>query len=145
MFNKQYARNYSPNDFLDIDETLHPTRGSLGFKTYNKDKPAKYELNFRSLRSTRKAYVYYTIPYCGKPKIITNAYIGDTLALVKRIVEGYEQNSYPLRGSNIAMDRYYTSIPLAKWLHSKHITCIGTIQTTRKGLPKEIKEKEAKK
>ena len=78
MFNKQYARNYSPNDFLDIDETLYTTRGSIGFKTYNKDKPAKYEFNFRSLRSARKAYVYYTIPYCGKPEIITNAYIGDT-------------------------------------------------------------------
>ena len=122
MFNKQYARNYSPNDFLDIDETLYTTRGSIGFKTYNKDKPAKYELNFRSLRSARKAYVYYTIPYCGKPEIITNAYIGDTLTLVKRIVEGYEQNSYPLRDSIISMDRYYTSIPLAKLLYSKHIT-----------------------
>ena len=31
-------------------------------------------------------------------------------------------------------------IPLAKWLFSKQITCIGTIQTNRKGLPKEIKE-----
>ena len=31
-------------------------------------------------------------------------------------------------------------ISLAKWLYSKHITCIGTIQTNRKKLPKEIKE-----
>ena len=31
-------------------------------------------------------------------------------------------------------------IPLTKWLFSKQITCIGTIQTNRKGLPKEIKE-----
>ena len=38
------------------------------------------------------------------------------------------------------MDRYYTSIPLATWLYSKHITCVGTLQTNRKGLPKEIRE-----
>ena len=64
------------------------------------------------------------------------------MTLVKRIVEGYEQNDYPLRDSNISMDQYYTSIPLAKWLYSKHITCIGTIQTNQKGLPKEIKGRE---
>ena len=53
-----------------------------------KDKPAKYGVNFQSLGSARKAYVYYTIPYCGKPEVITDAYIGDTLTIVKHIVKG---------------------------------------------------------
>ena len=86
MFSKQCARNYSLDDFLPTDETLYPTQGSIGFKTYNKYKPAKYGLNFRSLESPRKAFVYYTIPYCGKPEVITDAYTGDTLTLVRRIV-----------------------------------------------------------
>ena len=43
----------------------YPTRGGVSFKTYNKDKPAKYGLNFRSC--SRHRYVYYTIPYTGKP------------------------------------------------------------------------------
>ena len=77
MFSKQCARNYSLDDFLPTDETLYPTQGSIGFKTYNKYKPAKYGLNFRSLESPRKACVYYTIPYCGKPEVITDAYTGD--------------------------------------------------------------------
>ena len=38
------------------------------------------------------------------------------------------------------MDRYYTSIPLAEWLYDKSITCIGTLNSNQKGLPKEIKE-----
>ena len=38
------------------------------------------------------------------------------------------------------MDRYYTSIPLAEWLYDKNITCIGTLNSNRKGLPKETKE-----
>ena len=38
------------------------------------------------------------------------------------------------------MDRYYTSIPLAEWLYDKNITCIGTLNSNRKGMPKEIKE-----
>ena len=55
MFNKQCARNYSLDDFLAIDEALYLTPGSFGLKTYNKDNPDKYGLNFRSLVSARKA------------------------------------------------------------------------------------------
>ena len=124
MFNKPCAKNYLPDDFLATDETLYPNQGGIGSRSYNKDKLVKYGLSFQSLGSTRKAYLYYTIPYCGKPEVITDPYIGDTLTLVKRIVEVYEQNDYPLRGSNISMDQYYTSIPLAKWLYRKYITCI---------------------
>ena len=130
----------SPDDYIAIDETLYPTRGGISFKTYNKDKPAKYGLNFRSLGSSRRPYIYYTVPYTGKPVEVTESHIKDTLTLVKRIVEGYEQHGYSLKGTNISMDRYYTSIPLAEWLYDKNITCIGTLNSNRKGLPKEIKE-----
>ena len=90
-------------------------------------------------RSARNVYVYYTIPYCGKAEVITDAYIEDTLTLMKRIVEGYEQNGYILMRSNISIDRYYTSIPLTVWIYSKHTTCIGTIHTNRKGFTKRNK------
>ena len=65
--------------------------------------------------------------------------------LVKRIVEGYEQHGYSLKGTNIFMDRYYTSIPLAEWLCDKNITYIGTLNSNQKGLPKEIKEAKSRK
>ena len=58
---------------------------------------------------------------------------------MKRI-EDYEQHGYSLKGTNISMDRYYTSIPQAEWLYDKNITYIGTLNSNRKGLPKEIKE-----
>ena len=53
----------SPDDYIAIDETLYATRGGISFKTYNKDKPAKYGLNFRSLGSSRRPYnlLYYAI------------------------------------------------------------------------------------
>ena len=59
---------------------------------------------------------------------------------MKQIVEDYEQHGYSLKGTNISMDRYYTSIPQAEWLYDKNITYIGTLNSNRKGLPKEIKE-----
>ena len=53
----------SPDDHIAIDVTLYPTRCGISFKTYNKDKPAKYGLNFRCLGSSRRPYIYYTVPY----------------------------------------------------------------------------------
>ena len=65
----------APDAYLAIDETLNPTRGKIAFKTYNKDKPAKYGINFRSLGSSERPYVYYSIPYAGKPNVVTSAHI----------------------------------------------------------------------
>ena len=62
------------------------------------------------------------------------------MTLVKRIVEGYEQHGYSLKGTNISMNRYCTSIPLTGWLYDKNFTCIGTLNSNRRGLPKETKE-----
>ena len=118
----------SPDDYIAIDET-YPTRGGESSKTYNKDKPAKYGLNFRSLGSSRRPYIYYTVPYTGKPAEVTESHIKDTLTLVRRILEGYKQHGYSLKGTNVFMDRYYTSILMVEWLYDKNITCIGTLNS----------------
>ena len=59
---------------------------------------------------------------------------------MKRVVEDYEQHGYSLKGTKISMDCYYTSILLVKWLYDKNITCIGTLNSNWKGLPKEIRQ-----
>lgn len=38
--------------YVAIDETLYSTRDKIAFKTYNKDKLAKYGLNFQTLGSS---------------------------------------------------------------------------------------------
>ena len=45
------VNNMSTDRNIVIDEMLYPTRGGISFKTYNKDKPGKHGLNFRSLGS----------------------------------------------------------------------------------------------
>ena len=130
----------SPDDYIAIDQTLYLTRGGISFKTYNKDKPAKYDLNFRSLGSSSCPYICYTVPCTGKPLEGTGSDIKNTLTVVKRIAEGYEEHGYSLKGTNISIDRYYTSIPLAEWIYVKNITCIGRLNLNRKEIPKEIKE-----
>ena len=81
-----------------------------------------------------------TIPYTGKPVEMTDIHIKDTFSLVQRLAEGYEKHEYSLKGTNVSTDMYYTSIPLAKWLHERHITCVGTIQINRNRFPIEMKE-----
>ena len=78
-FNKCCAKNMSPDDYIVVDKTLYQTRGGISFKTYNKDKLAKYGLNFRILGSSRCPYIYYTVPYTGKPVEVTESHIKDTL------------------------------------------------------------------
>ena len=41
---------------------------------------------------------------------------------------------------SLTFDRLYARIPLANWLLSHNITCIGTLQVNRKGIPKEIQD-----
>ena len=106
---------------------LYHSRGGISFKTYNKDKPSKYGLHFRSLGSFRPPYNYYTVSYTGKPVEVTKSYIKVTLTIVKRIIEDFEQHGYSLKGTNISMDCYYTSIPLSEWLYEKNSICIGTL------------------
>ena len=48
------------------------------------------------------------------------------MTFVKRIVEGYQTNGFNLSATNISMDRYYTSIPIAEWLYEKKSTCEKT-------------------
>ena len=78
-FNKGCAKNMSPDDYIATSETLYPTRGGISFKTYSIYKPAKYGPNVRSLGSSRHSYIYYIVPYTGKPVEITESHIKVTL------------------------------------------------------------------
>ena len=40
------------------------------------------------------------------------------------------------------MDRYFTSVTIARWALEKKITMVGTTRLDRKGIPKEIKSLE---
>ena len=59
--------------------------------------------------------------------------------IVKYVITKLQQN-VDLQARNISFDRLYSSIPLAQWLLSHNITCVGTIKANRKGIPVEVKE-----
>ena len=49
-----------PDVYLSLDETIYPTRVGAAFYQYNKDKPAKYGLLFRSINSAEVVHLSCT-------------------------------------------------------------------------------------
>ena len=44
-----------------------------------------------------------------------------------------------LRGTNISLDRYLTSMTIADWLVERNIAVTGTMRSDRKGIPAKVK------
>ena len=138
-FNKNCSTKVVPEEYLCIDETLYTTRNKISFKQYNPSKPAKYGLLFKSINAVTYAYTHHIIPYCGKPNEEATAYyVKGVKETVKHLVQNF-QNYVDLQGRNISFDHLYTSVSLAQWLLSQNITCVGTLQSNRRGIPNEIK------
>ena len=130
----------APGDYLSLYETLDPMRTQISFKQFNPTKSAKYGLVFKSVKAARYPYTFISSPYSGKPTVVRGQYyIQGTEAIVHYLIETLSTNS-SLAGRNISFDRLYSSIPLAKWLLEKRITCIGTMQLKRKGISDKLKE-----
>ena len=67
IFNYNCGRVAVPDDYLTLDETLHPMRSKLSFKQFNPSKPAKYGMFFRSTYKFIKISVYiHNICLCWK-------------------------------------------------------------------------------
>ena len=142
-FNNNCSMHIIPEAYLALDETLYPARTHISFKQYNTNKPAKYGLLFKSINASTYSYTFTSFPYCGKPlDEPTCYYVSETEETVKYLVDKL-QNHTDLQGRNLSFDRLYTSIPLAQFLlNNCNMTCVGTLQTNRRGIPKEIKDME---
>ena len=89
-FNENCAQLRTPSEYLVIDETLYPYQGKIVIRQYNPNKPAKYGILYRSISDSRDPYIYYTLPYAGKPEEITDdrGYVTETDNYMKYLVEG---------------------------------------------------------
>ena len=51
--NDNFGAALVPEDYISLDEALHPMRTQVNFKQYNPDEQAKYGLLFKSLNCAR--------------------------------------------------------------------------------------------
>ena len=139
-FNDNCSKHLIPSEYLSMDETLYPMRTRIAFRQYNPSKPAKYGLLFKSLNDARVSYTYRSLVYAGKPQQLpAQHYVSGNENYVKGLIEAVDQKQ-GLQGRNLSMDRLYTSINLAQWLLQKRMTCIGTMQQNRVGIPEDLKK-----
>ena len=138
-FNHNCAKARVPSEYLAIDETLYPYRGSIKLRQYNPNKPAKYGLLYRSILDSTIPYTYFTLPYAGKPEAPNQYYVTGTDKYTEYFVESLKKQ-VDISGRNISMDRYFTSVSIAKYLLANKITLVGTMRSGRVGIPNEMKE-----
>ena len=130
--NRRFLTLRKPSVHLAIDETL--IRIGVGFKQYNPSKPAKHGLLFRSICDS----TYFSLPYAGKPEGLPDEYyVTSTDNYTKYLVMHTTKvgGTACLRGRNIALDQYFTSLSVAEWCLEKTIT----LRSDCKGIPKEMK------
>ena len=138
------ARARYPSFYLAIDETLYSYRVHIDFKQYNPNKPSKYGLLYRNLCDASLPYTYYSLPYAGKPEnlnenLYKKYYVSGTDECTKYLAEGVSQYN-DISGTNISMNRYFTSVSIADWTRSKNITIVGTMRLDRIGIPNSFKD-----
>ena len=139
-FNDNCSKHLIPSEYLSMDETLYPMRTRIAFRQYNPSKPAKYGLLFKSLNDARVSYTYRSLVYAGKPQQLpAQHYVSGNENYVRGLIEAVDQKQ-GLQGRNLSMDRLYTSINLAQLLLQKRMTCIGTMQQNRVGIPEDLKK-----
>lgn len=138
-FNDCACSVLQPGDFLTIDETMYACRNQIGFRQYNKSKPKRYGLLYKSVNAVRIPFTFRTAVYSGKPSGEPGPYyIRGSLSTVKALVSQM-QEFVDLKDRIISLDRLYTSLELFEWLQTQDIAAIGTIDSGRRGIPPEIK------
>lgn len=92
--------------------------------------PGKYGIKIWMMADCVNHYVYNFQIYLGKENGVVDTNQG--MRVVLRLSE-------PLpAGRNITFDNFFTSMPLAKELLKRNLTCIGTMRSNRKGIPKRM-------
>ena len=101
-----------------------PYQGPINFKIYIPGKPTKYGLFIIPMCDIEVLDTYFSLLYSGKLENPDQFYV---LGTDEKTHYNLSKDT-SIRGRNISMDRYFTSIPLSEWLLDKNITFVGTLQ-----------------
>ena len=140
LFNSNYSKYVVPSDYLSIDKSLYPMQHQIAFWQYNINKPDSYGLLLKSINDARFPFTYKASPHTGKPQNGDGLYcIDKTEKCVTYLLNEVEIHQ-SLKERNKSTDILYISISLANWLLSRDITTVGTLNTNRVGISKELKD-----
>ncbi|XP_047104793.1 piggyBac transposable element-derived protein 4-like [Schistocerca piceifrons] len=121
---------YRPSEKVTIDEGICPFRGRVSFRVYMQNKPHKYGLKVYAVAEASSGYVVNFEVYAGK-HIVDNS----SSAVILRLLS---DSSLLNKGHTVYLDRFYSSPELFQQLAEKGTGAVGTVNKSRKGLPKDL-------
>lgn len=121
---------FTPSKQIAIDESVITFKGRVSFRQYLKGKPHPWGIKAFVLSDSRTGYLQRVCVYYGKEtQLVDNDHPHTVRA------------PFHNRGFDLYVDRFYSSPLLATELTKVGITVTGTVQSNRKGLPKDITAK----
>lgn len=127
--NTLFRKYYQCGAKMDIDEMAIKFKGRHIARCYNPNKPNKYHLKAFCLNCASSGYLYAFAMYQGaaeiRPANIT-ATEWPVILLLKPLLELHRNNMV------LALDNWYTSIPVALFLIGLNIHLVGTCKSNRK-------------
>ena len=139
LLDENLRRHFAPSECVTVDESLVRFRGRCPFRMYLPSKPGKYGILFRTVADATFRYMWKIWPYSGRPEAPErsppNVQLDGVPEMVKFLVQELSGT-----GRNVTLDRFFTSVPLAEELAADRLTMVGTVNKTRKLIPKVLKE-----
>lgn len=129
MFVAQLPKMVTPGSDITVDEQFVPFRGKCPFRRYIPSKPAKYGIKIWWACDAQTSHPLKGDIYLGPQD-------GDARAanLGSSVVTNLTSR-WLHSGRNIVMDNFFTSVPLAESLLTKHTTLVGTIRRNKPDIP----------
>ena len=138
ILNESFRSLYNPTSEVSIDEGMIPFKGRIGFKQYMPAKPTKW--GFRGWNLCDSNFFLYAFDFYAGKSSEGHAQRGLPFTVVTQLTSTFP-NGYPYR---LAINNFYTSVPLAEHLLSSYIYVVGTVRTNRAEFPTEVAKAKLK-
>lgn len=133
IFIKNCELNYSPSEFLTIDEQLLGFRGKFSARVYIKSKPARYGLKIVSMNDAKTSYMVTALPYIGRVPAERDESVPSYYVRVL---------SEPIHNTNrtITCDNWFTSVEIFTKMNEEFgITMVGTLRKNKRQIPESFR------
>ena len=134
-----FETSFTPSKQIAIDESVITFKGRVSFRQYLKGKPHPWGIKAFVLSDSKTGYLQRVCVYYGKETQLIDSDHPHTVRVVQTLVEPFHNKGYDLY-----VDRFYSSPLLATELSKVGVTVTGTVQSNRRGLPKDITTKRKK-
>ncbi|KAF2886005.1 hypothetical protein ILUMI_20167, partial [Ignelater luminosus] len=130
-----FPKFLNPSESVVIDEELITFHGRCKFRVFIPTKPGKYGIEANVLCDSENYYCFAVEPYAGKCENQPKGYNSGPEVVKRLVALAKIENS----GRNITMDRKFTSLATTAELFEKKLTVVGTIASTRRDVPLELR------